>query len=78
MFVAFAEAGGLMGYGPDIPATLDQCAELIAKVLGGTKPGEIPIQRPSKFEFVFNQKAAKALGLTAPASVVVRADRVIQ
>ena len=78
MFVAFAEAGGLMGYGPEIPATLDQCAELIAKVLSGTRPGEIPIQRPSKFEFVFNQKAAKALGLTAPPAVVMRADRVIQ
>jgi putative ABC transport system substrate-binding protein len=78
MFAAFAEAGGMLAYGPDIPATLGQCAEMISKILAGAKPGDLPIQRPTKFEFVFNQKAAKELKLKTPATVLVRADKVIK
>jgi putative tryptophan/tyrosine transport system substrate-binding protein len=78
MFVSFAEAGGMLAYGPDLPATFDPCAELVAKILAGAKPGDLPIQRPTKFEFVFNQKAARNLRLKVPPAVLIRADRVIQ
>jgi putative tryptophan/tyrosine transport system substrate-binding protein len=78
MFVAFAEAGGTLAYGPDLPATLDPCADLIAKVLAGAKPGDLPIQRPTKFDFVFNLKTAKSLGVTIPDEILVRGDRVIR
>lgn len=78
MFVPFAEAGGLIAYGPEIPASVETCALLVAKVLGGAKPGDLPIERPSKFEFVLNLKTAKALRLVVPDTVLLRADRVIQ
>lgn len=78
MFRPFAEAGGMFAYGPDIPATMDRMAVLIGKVLNGTKPGDIPIERPVKFEFLINQKTAKAMGLTIPDTVLVRADEVIR
>ncbi len=78
MFRPFTEAGGMFAYGPDIPATMDRMAVLIGKVLNGTKPGDIPIERPVKFEFLINQKTAKTLGLTIPDTVLVRADEVIR
>ena len=78
MFRPFVEAGGLFAYGPDIPMTMDRCAVLLGKVLNGTKPGDIPIERPVKFEFLINQRTAKALGLTIPDIVMVRADEVIR
>ena len=65
-------------YGPDMPATMDRLAVLLAKVLGGVKPSEIPIERPVKFEFLINQKTARAIGLTIPDTVLVRADEVIR
>ena len=52
MFVEFADAGGLLAYGPNLVATVEQCAVLVAKVLGGTKPSDLPIERPLKFDFV--------------------------
>jgi putative ABC transport system substrate-binding protein len=77
MFVLFADAGGLLAYGPDLPATVEQCAVLVAKVLGGAKPGDLPIERPTKFVFVLNMKTARALHLAVPDTVLLRADRVI-
>jgi putative ABC transport system substrate-binding protein len=78
MFARFAEAGGLLAYGPDLPATAERCAELVARVLGGADPGQLPIERPTKFEFVVNLSAAKQLRLNVPEALLVRADRVLR
>jgi putative ABC transport system substrate-binding protein len=78
MFVPFAEAGGMLAYGPNAGATTEQCAVLVAKVLSGAKPGDLPIERPSKFEFVLNMRTAMALHLTVPDTVLLRADRLIK
>ena len=78
MFARFAQAGGMLAYGPDMPATAERCAELVAKVLAGAKPGSLPIERPSKFDFALNLKTAKALRLSIPDVVLARADTVIQ
>ena len=78
MFVPFADAGGLIAYGPNIPASFEQCARLIAKVLAGAKPGDLPVERPTKFEFVVNMKTARTLGLKLPDTVLFGADRIIQ
>jgi len=78
MFRPFVEAGGLFAYGPDMPVTMDRIAVLLAKVLSGVKPGEIPVERPIKFEFLVNSKTAKALGLTVPDTLLARADEVIR
>jgi len=77
MFSPFADAGGLLAYGPNMAATVEQCAVLLAKVLNGAKPGELPIERPTKFEFVLNLKTASDFHLTIPDTVLLRADRVI-
>jgi putative ABC transport system substrate-binding protein len=74
----FVEAGGLIGYGPDDAAAAERSAAIIAKILGGTKPGDLPIERPTMFKFLLNLKTARALGLTIPSSVLVRVDEVIQ
>ena len=74
----FAEAGALMTYGPDLPAVYKQAAVFVDKILRGTKPADIPVQQPTKFELVINLKTAKALGLTIPQSVLGRADQVIE
>jgi putative ABC transport system substrate-binding protein len=73
-----AEEGGLLGYGPRFSEFLRQWARQLAKVLEGAKPAELPVEQPTKFELVINLKAAKALGLTIPESLLVRADRVIE
>ena len=78
MFVPFAEAGGLLAYGPDMPATAERCAELVAKILRGASPGDLPIERPTKFEFLVNLKAAEQLRLSVPDTVLLRADRIIR
>jgi putative tryptophan/tyrosine transport system substrate-binding protein len=77
MFIPFADAGGLLAYGPNMVATFEQCALLLAKVLDGAKPGDLPIERPTKFEFVLNMKTARALRLKVPDTVQLRADRLI-
>jgi putative ABC transport system substrate-binding protein len=78
MAIHFAEAGGLLAYGPDDDAVVERVAVLVAKILGGASPGDLPIERPAKFELVVNLKAAKALNLTIPDAVLARADRVVR
>ena len=68
----------MIAFGPEVAATLERCAALVAKILGGAKPGDLPVERPIKFEFVLNLKAARDLRLTVPDSVMLRADKVIR
>jgi putative tryptophan/tyrosine transport system substrate-binding protein len=77
-FTGFAEDGGLMAYGPHVTYMFRQAGGVMAKVLKGTRPGDLPIERPARFELVVNLRTAKALGLTIPPSVLVRADQVIE
>jgi putative tryptophan/tyrosine transport system substrate-binding protein len=74
----FVQAGGLMSYGPNYPAQFRRAAELVDKILRGTKPVDIPVEQPNTFELVLNLTTAKALGLTIPESVLSRADEVIE
>ena len=78
MFSLFAEAGGTLAYGPDQPLGSVRMAVLVAKVLGEAKPADLPVERPTKFNLVVNLKTAKALGLTIPQSILLRADEVIR
>jgi putative tryptophan/tyrosine transport system substrate-binding protein len=75
LFAKAAEAGGLIAYGPSVSR---RAARLVTRVLNGTQPAELPIERPTKFELVVNLKTANALGLTIPLTLPARADKVIE
>ena len=72
------EAGGLVSYGPSLEAVWRQAGSIVAKILNGNKPADLPVEQPAKFELAVNARTAKALGITIPASVLVQADAVIE
>jgi putative ABC transport system substrate-binding protein len=72
------DLGGLMAYAPDLGELAQRLADNVHQILNGTKPGDIPIYQPTRFQLAINLKTAKALGLTIPPSVLARADEVIE
>jgi putative tryptophan/tyrosine transport system substrate-binding protein len=78
VFKRFAESGGLMSYGPDLEALFAQAANYVDRILKGAQAGDLPVERPARFDMVINMKTAKALGVTIPQSLLLRADRVIE
>jgi putative ABC transport system substrate-binding protein len=77
-YTYFAADGGLMTYGPDAAQLFGRTAEYVDRILRGTKPSDLPVQQPNKFELVVNLKTAKAIGLTVPPTLLARADEVIE
>ena len=78
LFNSFPKVGGLMAYSPHLSSMFKRAASYVDRILSGANPGELPIERPTKFELVVNLKTARALGLTLPESFLVRADEVIE
>ena len=77
-FREFADAGGLMSYGCNLPDAYRQMARLVVKILKGDRPSDLPFERPARYELIVNLKAAKGIGLTIPDSFVLLADEVIE
>jgi putative ABC transport system substrate-binding protein len=78
LYQAHADAGGLISYGPDLPDMFRRCGGYVGRILGGTKPTDLPIERPARFDLVVNLKTAKALGVNVPETILVRADTVLE
>jgi putative ABC transport system substrate-binding protein len=74
----YVQAGGLVSYGPDLAALWRRAVTYVDRILRGARPGELPIEQPTKFELVINMKTAKALGLTVPPGLLLRADQVLE
>ena len=74
----FAVSGGLIAYGPSVPALFQRAADVVDKILRGAKPADIPVQQPTKFDLVINLKSGKALGLTVPQTLLATADEIIE
>jgi putative ABC transport system substrate-binding protein len=74
----YVESGGLMSYGPNLPALFRRAAEIVDKILRGTKPADIPVEQPIKFDLIINLTTAKALGFDVPPTLLARADEVIE
>ena len=74
----YVQAGGLMSYGPDFTDLFRRAADMVDKILHGTKPGDIPVEQPTKFDFAINVKTATALGLVIPPTLLADADEVIE
>ena len=78
VFKRFAELGGLMSYGPSLEALFAKSANYVDRISRGAQAGDLPIERPTRFELAINMKTAKALGLTIPPSLLLRADQIIE
>ena len=74
----FVEGGGLMSYGPNFADLYRRAADYVDKILRGAKPGDIPVEQPTRFDLIVNLITAKALGLSIPATILARADEVIE
>jgi putative tryptophan/tyrosine transport system substrate-binding protein len=78
LYRAHVDAGGLISYGPDLPDMFRRAGGFVARILAGTKPADLPVERPARFDMVVNLRTAKALGITIPETLLVRADEVIE
>jgi ABC-type uncharacterized transport system substrate-binding protein len=74
----YVEAGGMIFYGPDVRDNFRRAADYVDRILKGAKPGDLPVQQPTKFELIINATIAKAIGVTLPTTLLLRADEVIE